>query len=150
MSKQFYFKQFSSALVPSLNVEIVLFQVIQFSISTHFSSIGPIDRVLSGATTLGQSGSGSNGNEGVLYIPQSSSITGTSPLDFFSVIFWTLVVGVLPLCRGEVYVFYSPSQLGNSWIFELIKNDRKYLFILKTNYLPFPGRLIAGEMCVSL
>ena len=36
---------------------------------------------LSGATTLGQSGPGSNGNEGVLRIPQRSSITGTSPSD---------------------------------------------------------------------
>ena len=40
--------------------------------------IGP----LSGATTLGQSGPGSDGNEGVLRIPQSSSIAGTSPSDY--------------------------------------------------------------------
>ena len=39
--------------------------------------IGP----LSGATTLGKSGPGSDGNEGVFRIPQSSSIAGTSPLD---------------------------------------------------------------------
>ena len=38
-------------------------------------------RTLSGATTLGLSGPGSNGNEGVLHIPQSSHITGTSPSD---------------------------------------------------------------------
>ena len=38
-----------------------------------------IDRALSGATILGQSGPGSNGNEGVLRIPQSYSIIGTSP-----------------------------------------------------------------------
>ena len=36
------------------------------------SSVWPIDRILLGATTLGQSRQGSNGNEGVLYIPQSS------------------------------------------------------------------------------
>ena len=36
---------------------------------------------LSGATTPGQSGPGSNGNEGVLRIPQSSSTAGTSPSD---------------------------------------------------------------------
>ena len=47
----------------------------------QFSSIWPIDRTLSGATTPGQSGSGSVGIEGVLHIPQSSSITGTSPTD---------------------------------------------------------------------
>ena len=55
--KQFYFKQFSLTLV-------------QFKYdfySTH--------------TSLSQSGPGSDGNEGVLRIPQSSSITGASPSD---------------------------------------------------------------------
>ena len=47
----------------------------------QFSSIKPIDRALSGATIPGLSGPGSNGNKGVLCIPQSSSITGASPLD---------------------------------------------------------------------
>ena len=59
----------------------VLFQTIQFSISTQFSSIWPIDRTLSDATTPGQCRPGNIGNEGVLHIPQSSSITGTSPSD---------------------------------------------------------------------
>ena len=63
MSKQFFFKQFSLALVH------------------NFSSIWLIDRTLSGATTPGQSGPGSDGNEGVLHIPQSSSITEASPSD---------------------------------------------------------------------
>ena len=36
---------------------------------------------LSGATMPSQSGPGSNGNEGVLHIPQNPSITGTSPSD---------------------------------------------------------------------
>ena len=58
MSKQSYFKLFNLALVHSL----VLFD-------------------LSGTTTLGQSGPGSDGNKGILHIPQSSSITGTSPSD---------------------------------------------------------------------
>ena len=56
---------------------------VQFSISTQFSSISPIDKTLSNATTLGQSGPGSNGNERVICIPQSSSITGASPSDCF-------------------------------------------------------------------
>ena len=59
----------------------VQFQTIQYRISTQFSSIQPIDRALSGATTPGQSGPGSDGNEGVLHMPQSSSIAGTSPSD---------------------------------------------------------------------
>ena len=45
------------------------------------SSIRPIDRTLSGATTPGQSGPGSNGNQGVLHIPQISRITGDSSSD---------------------------------------------------------------------
>ena len=56
----------------------VLFQTIQFGISTQFNSIWPIDRTLKRATTPGQSEPWSDGNEGVLRIPQSSSITGTS------------------------------------------------------------------------
>ena len=39
-----------------------------------------MERTLSGTTTLGQSGPGSNGNEGVLLIPQSSK-AGASPSD---------------------------------------------------------------------
>ena len=39
-----------------------------------------MDRALSGATTPGPSGPGSNGNEGVLHIPQGPSITGTDCL----------------------------------------------------------------------
>ena len=44
-------------------------------------SIWPIDKTLSGATTPGQSGPGSDGNKGVHCIPQSSSITEASPSD---------------------------------------------------------------------
>ena len=58
--KRFYFKQFSLVLVHNLNVKTVLFQAIQFSKSSLFSSIWTIDRTLSGATTPGQSGPGSN------------------------------------------------------------------------------------------
>ena len=45
------------------------------------SSISHIDRTLSAATTPSQRGPGRNGTEGVLSIPQSSSITGTLPVD---------------------------------------------------------------------
>ena len=48
---------------------------------TQFSSIWPIDRTLSGATTQGQSGPESDGNKGLLHITQSSIITGASPSD---------------------------------------------------------------------
>ena len=58
-------------------VKTVPFQAIPFSISTQFISIWPTGRTLSGATILGPS----YDNERVLHIPQSSSITGTSPSD---------------------------------------------------------------------
>ena len=74
---------------------------------------------LLGATMLGQSGPGSNGNEGVLCIPQGPSITGTSSSDcLMSYPGHSLVEGVLPLCRGAVSVFYSPSWMGNSHLTE--------------------------------
>ena len=92
MSNQFYtYKQFYSQTIQTsisivfvftqLNVKIVLLQTIQLSLSTQFSSIWPIDRNLSGATTSGQSGPWSNGYEGVLRISQSSRLTETSPSD---------------------------------------------------------------------
>ena len=46
------------------------------------SSRWPIVRILSDATTPGQSGRGSNGYEGVLHIPQSS-MNEAWPLDVF-------------------------------------------------------------------
>ena len=93
MLKQFYFKQSS------------------FNISTQFNSIWPINRTLPDATTPGQSEPRSDSNKGVLHIPQSPSITGTSPSDLVS---YTghLLGSVLPLCREAVGVFYSPSRLG--------------------------------------
>ena len=85
---------------PFLYIWTVLFQIILYSISTQFSSIWPIDRTLSGATTPAQSGPGNNGNKGVLCIPQSSSITEASTSDCLSVISWSLLVGrVIPLQR---------------------------------------------------
>ena len=45
------------------------------------TSIWPIDRAFSGATTPCENGPGSDGNEGVHRIPQSSSTDGASPSD---------------------------------------------------------------------
>ena len=72
----------------------------------QFSSIWPIDRTLSGATTPGLSGPGSDGNEGVLHIPQASRIIGTSPSDcFVSYPGHSLVGGAYP--SAEVQSVYS-------------------------------------------
>ena len=79
------------------------------------SCIWPIGRALSGVTTPYQSGPGSNGNEGVLCIPQGSSITGPSPSDClvsYQDIHWE--GGSYHLCIDPVGVFYSHSRLGLS------------------------------------
>ena len=65
----------------SLNIKTVPSQTIQFSKSTWLNSIWPIDRTQSGATTLNQSGPGSEGNKGIPHIPQNSNITGASLSD---------------------------------------------------------------------
>ena len=70
------------------------------------SSIRLIDRALSGAIILGHSGPGSGGNEGVLRVPQSSNITGTSPSDcLVSYPGYSLGVGSYP--SSEVQLVYS-------------------------------------------
>ena len=86
--------------------QTVVIQTIQFSISMQLNSIQPIDRALSGATILSQSGPGSNGNEEVLRIPQSLSITGTSPSDCLaSYLGHSLEGGLTP--TAEVQLVYS-------------------------------------------
>ena len=94
--KQFYFKQCSlvnkvkwfqvllcipknlvkhhSFFYSQLNIKTVLFQTIQFNISTQFCSLWSIDRTLSGDTTPGQTTLGSESNEGLLRIPNASAL----------------------------------------------------------------------------
>ena len=69
--KQFSFKQ---PQIHSPNVKTALFQEIQFSISSQFSSIWPIDRTLSGATTPGHNEPESDGNDGVRHIPKAPAL----------------------------------------------------------------------------
>ena len=83
----------------------VLFQTIQFSISTLFKcQNSPI------------SNNSSDGNEGVLPIPQSSSISRTSPSDFFCVISRTIVGGLTPLQKNSRCILQPRplSRLGPS------------------------------------
>ena len=55
-----------------LNDQTVLIKIIQVRL---FCFMSPIDRTLSGATPPGQSGPGNDGNEKILPIPQTFSIT---------------------------------------------------------------------------
>ena len=52
------------------------------------SSFRLVDKTLSDASTLGLNGPGSDGNKEVLYIPNSSSIIGTSWSIFLYHIHW--------------------------------------------------------------
>ena len=100
-----------------LNVKTVLFQTIQFSINTQFSSVWPIDSTLSGTSTLGLRRPGSDVSKGVLCIPQSSKITGLSQSD--------CLVSYLGHSLGESYLsaemqsVYSADQanwVSFSWV----------------------------------
>ena len=66
------------------------------------SSIWTIDRTLSGATTPGQGGPGSDGHEGVLCIPQISRIIEVSPSD--------RLVSYLGHSLGEFYSSAVPAD----------------------------------------
>ena len=91
---------------PFLQILTVLYQIIQFSIGTQFSSIWSIGRTLSGATTPGQSRLWSDGNKEVPHIPQRSCIIGTSPRDYLvSYPGHSLGVGVLPVLYIYIYIY---------------------------------------------
>ena len=74
------------------------------------TSISPIYWTLSSVSIPDQSGPGSNDNEGILCILQSSSITGASPsYCLVSYPGHSLSQGVSPFCIDAVSVFYCPS-----------------------------------------
>ena len=64
---------------------LIIYKTVQLktkSVSTQLSSIWPIDKTLSNANTPAKSWPGSDENEGLLHIPQISSINRTSPSDY--------------------------------------------------------------------
>ena len=75
------------------------------------SSIWPIDRTLSGATTLNQSGPGSDGNKRV--IPQCSSIPGASPSD--SLMLYTGHSGGESYSSAEMQFVYSTAPADGAF-----------------------------------
>ena len=85
-----------------------------------YSSIWPIDKILSGAIIQGQSRPGSNGNEGKLHKPQKSW-TGPSPRDcLLSYLGHSLGGGVLPLW---VNVMHQYSHCLGEFTFYFIRSD---------------------------
>ena len=123
-----------------LNVKTVLFETIQLSISTQFSSIRLIDRTLTGTPTPGQSGPGSNGSKKVLRIPQSSSIAGTSPSDCLVSYLGHSLWGFLPLCRQAIGVFCSSTRLAPAYneYYILLFHDwylSRFQFVLAAGFI---------------
>ena len=76
------------------------------------SSFCHIDRSLLGATTPGQSEPGSDVNEGILCISQSTTITGAPQSDCLVSYQDTDWRWEVPFSRDAVSVFYSHSRLG--------------------------------------
>ena len=124
--KQFYFLQFNLAWVTCL----------------PNSFIWPIDRTL----PPGQSGSWGSYNNGVLCIPQSSSITGASPSDCLFAYPEPSLGWVLALCRDAVGILNSSSWLGyiQLWYSMHLPNPftmtrRWYILTLLLDWLPKKG-----------
>ena len=94
--------------------------------STQVSSIGPIDRTLSGTIIPKQSGSGNDGNKGVLRIPQRSSITEASLFVLIHIqdILRRVGRGLLPLCSQCIL----QTQLTGQKIF-LVKKSAPYTLL---------------------
>ena len=102
----------------------------------QFSFIWPIDRTLSGATTLGQSGPGSDGNEGVLHIPQSYNITGPSLSDCLAS-YTGHSLRRESYSSAEVQSVYStaPAHLARGWVNTYYYYYYKYILSLVCSIL---------------
>ena len=77
------------------------------------SSNWPTDWILSDTTTPGDRRAGSDGNEDILRIPQSSSIMGASPSD--CLISLSDARGVMVIVVGNEHDDTS-SNLGRDWL----------------------------------
>ena len=73
-------------------------------------SIGLIDWILTGVTSPGQSGLGSNGNEGVLQILQSSRITEASPSDILMLYPGHSLGGSYPSAKMQLVYSTAPAD----------------------------------------
>ena len=117
-----------------LNLKTILFQTIQFSISTQFSSICPIDRTQLGITTPGQSRQGSDSKVRVLRFPQSTSITGASTSNCLASHLYCDAVGIfycyrrLGHCLVEILSYENICYWCN---FSLIDYERMFFQIYK-------------------
>ena len=136
-----------SFVYSQLNDQTVLFQTIQFSQSHLFAlslnfrvlsmGIWQINRNLSGATTLGQSGPGSDSIKGVLHIPQCSNIT----IVLFNVISKTLI--------AEMQSVYFTASAVNSWERQVKTNKTSILMRqVKSNVNTFETYFVNSRIVI--
>ena len=107
-----------------LKVKTILFQEIQFGMSAQFSSIWPIDKPLSGATTVDQSEPDSDGNKGILRIPQSSRITVATASDCLVSFLGPSLGDTYPAAKMQSVYFTTPAD----WAVKHQRFDVKCLF----------------------
>ena len=81
---------------------------------------------------------GSDSNEGVLRIPQSSIITENSPSDCLVSHLGHSLGGVLPLCKEVVGVFFSPIWQGKDLSGTTIVVKVELVVIAMKEYSTFP------------
>ena len=111
MTRQFYFKQFSLGINTQVQCQKQSFFK-QFSLA-YLHDLVLFDPEIGRCKVLPFRVRVDLGvNEGVLRIPQSSSITGTSPSNCLVSYPATLVGGVLLLCWEAFDEFYSPTWQG--------------------------------------
>ena len=70
----------------------------------------------------------------------------------FSVICWTFVAGILPLCKDVVSIFYNSNQLGClfEWFFYKDEGAQSVLIFpiagVEKRFMPFQSALVQSEM----
>ena len=92
--------------------QTVLFQTIQFSISTQFCSIWPIDRTLLSSTTLGRVDLGSMAKKGYSAFPKAPALLDILTFKLFNVISRILVRGSCPTTVVQLEYSTIPSRVG--------------------------------------
>ena len=108
----FFWIQFQVLLYNSHNIS---------NLSTHIvCSIWPIDWTFLGATTLGQSGPTSNGNEGVLHILQSTKV-GALPSDCLMSYPGLLLLGSYLSAEMQSIYFTAPVDWANKKVMVLFE-----------------------------
>ena len=109
------------------------------------SSTWLIDRTLLGATTLGQDGPGSHGNEEILCVSQSSSNTKASPSDCFMSYLEQSLRESYPSAKMQLVYSTAPVDWAN-----LIKIAPSLLLKLVDQFIYLSSNISSSESFVNI